>query len=147
MWLIQIPMTILLHASRSNGTFNAEASADGPEAERLHTVAFRMFWGTMMVGTGPLLGRLRLHSVMTAFKPLHRDQGARDLGPCMEYLSCASVSIPCRKLEHRCTGTLGRHSQPHSGYEARTAPQRRQAGNAGDLTSMLEIAVGPHLYV
>ena len=107
MWLIQIPMTILLHASRSNGTFNAEASADGPEAERLHTVAFRMFWGTMMVGTGPLLGRLRLHSVMTAFKPLHRDQGARDLGTCMGDLSCASVLIPCGKLEHRCTGTLG----------------------------------------
>jgi hypothetical protein len=44
-------------------------------------------------------------------------------------------------------GHVGPHSQPHSGYEARTAPQRRQAGNAGDLTSMLEIAVGPHLYV
>ena len=141
-------MTILLHASRSNRTFNAEASADGDLGQIGSTLTPSGCSGEQwMVGTGPLLGRLRLHSVITAFKPLHRDQGARDLGTCMGDLSCASVLIPCGKLEHRCTGTLGRHSQPHSGYEARTAPQRRQAGNAGDLTSMLEIAVGPHLYV
>jgi len=100
-----------------------------------------------MVGTGPLLGTLRLHSVMTAFKPLQRDQVARDLGPCMGDLSCASVSIRCGEMEHRCTGTLGLHSQPHYGYEALTAPQRRQPGNAGFLTSLLELEVGPYLYV